>query len=108
MIFFLITPYIIIHLGRKHINVNNLFVRFQNTLFSIIDKPQLRRVKLLDSSYYKHLFLRYATETIIVPNEMRALSFKKFLEFPWHSDNTIIVIKLILPPYHKWKKFQSM
>jgi len=69
------------------------------TLFNKIAKPQLGRVNLLDLSYYKHLFLRNATKTIIVLNEMRALSFNRFIELPWHSDNTIIATKLILPSY---------
>ena len=68
------------------------------TLFNKIAKPQLGRVNLLDL-YYKHLFLRNATKTIIVLNEMRALSFNRFIELPWHSDNTIIVTKLMLPSY---------
>ena len=69
------------------------------TLFNKIAKPQLERVNLLDLSYYKHLFLRNATKTITVLNEMRALSFNRFIELPWHSDNTIIVTKLMLPSY---------
>jgi len=70
------------------------------TLFNKIAKSQLGSVKLLDLSYYKHLFLRNATKTIITLNEMRALSFNRFIELPWHSDNTIIVTKLMLPSYH--------
>ena len=69
------------------------------TLFNKIAKAQLGRVKLLDLSHYKHLFLRNPTKTIIMLNEMRALSFNRFIELPWHSDNTIIVTKLMLPSY---------
>lgn len=36
---------------------------------------------------------------MIVLNEMRALSLNRFIELPWHSDNTIIATKLILPSY---------
>ena len=58
------------------------------TLFNKIAKAQLGKVKLLDLSYYKHLFLRNAKWN------------ESLIELPWHSDNTIIATKLMLPSNH--------